>query len=92
MELRQDLYLAFKEALQNVLKHAQATAVEIEISYAKTSLTLRITDNGRGFAVVEADSGNGLDLMRRHMTRHKGELTLSSMPGSGTTITMTVRA
>jgi signal transduction histidine kinase len=92
MELRQDVYLAFKEALQNVLTHAQATAVEIEVGYDKSVLSVRISDNGRGFPGAETSDGNGLGLMRARMTRHKGSLTVSSTPGGGATISMQVRA
>ena len=67
---RRHIYLIFKEALNNVLRHADATAVAIELRLANRKLHLEITDNGRGYrpppvgAGLESD-GNGLISMAR---------------------------
>jgi signal transduction histidine kinase/ligand-binding sensor domain-containing protein len=89
-ELRRDIYLAFSEALHNVVKHAHANAVEIMVDYADEELTVVVRDDGEGFDPDAAADGNGLGLMRSHLSRHGGRLTVESAPGSGTTVTMNV--
>jgi signal transduction histidine kinase len=93
MELRQNVYLVFKEALQNVIKHAQAKSVSIEVAYEHQILTMCVTDDGRG---LPADmrgngNGNGLGLMHLRALRHRGELTVSSPQGQGTRVSLRVR-
>jgi signal transduction histidine kinase len=68
MKLRQDLYLLYKESLQNVIKHAGATAVDIVVDYDEPFLTLEVSDDGAGSPVavqivggsdISADQGEG---------------------------------
>jgi signal transduction histidine kinase len=53
-EVRHHLFLAFKEALNNVVKHASATKVRVELKLAAEKLELLVADNGRGFSVEHA--------------------------------------
>jgi signal transduction histidine kinase len=84
MELRQDVYLVYKELLQNVVKHSNASAVAVEVGYSAPILTLVVRDDGDGFDVERANLGNGLGSMRRRAERHKGKLRLESRIGEGT--------
>jgi ligand-binding sensor domain-containing protein/signal transduction histidine kinase len=84
MELRQDVYLVYKELLQNVVKHSNASAVAVEVGYSAPILTLVVRDDGDGFDVDRANLGNGLGSMRRRAERHKGKLRLESRIGEGT--------
>jgi signal transduction histidine kinase len=88
-EQRHNLFMAFKEALNNVLKHANATEVRIGLTVADSRLTILITDNGRGFLNGEArTSGNGLDNMKQRLERIAGRLVLQTEPAGGTTVRM----
>ncbi len=90
-DVRHDFYLACKEALHNVLKHAHATEVRVELELAGTALRARITDNGRGFDPAAArGEGNGLRNMRQRIERLGGRFDLRSAASRGTTAEMTI--
>ncbi|MGI9627143.1 MAG: sensor histidine kinase, partial [Longimicrobiales bacterium] len=96
MELRQDTYLLFKELLQNVLKHSQATKAEIDIRFASPLLQVRVQDNGVGFDMDEANghSGNGLVMMRKRAAKHGGAVefaTTSENGGTNALLTMRMK-
>ncbi len=75
-----------QEAVQNVIKHANATEVRIEFQQQKEMLTLKISDNGRGFDPVTASEGIGLRNIKSRLTEIGGELTITSKSGKGTSL------
>ncbi|MFD2784393.1 ATP-binding protein [Hymenobacter rubripertinctus] len=81
-----------QEALQNVVKHARATAVTVVLERTARELTLRVQDNGRGFVVAApADhSGLGMHNLRRRARYLNARLRLESAAGRGTTLTLAV--
>jgi signal transduction histidine kinase len=101
-EVRHNLFLAFKEALNNVVKYAAATEVQIALIPGDSSFELRVTDNGRGFSasginpsppgqpVPETTSGHGLGNMRRRLEEIGGRCELQSEPGRGTRLSFHV--
>lgn len=91
MALRLNVYLLYKEALNNILKHAEATHVAIRMSVRQGRLHLSIEDDGVGFDPEAASSGHGIGLMRKHADALGGELTLTSQPGAGTRLILVVR-
>ena len=91
MELRQDTYLLFKEALQNVLKHAQARHVRVDVTYKAPHLAVRVVDDGVGFYVDDPGGGNGLELMKQRAAKHRGTVTFSSAPERGTEVELRMR-
>jgi signal transduction histidine kinase len=91
-DLRRDVYLIFKEAVNNILRHAACARAEIELRLEGGYLTLRVRDDGRGFDPKQAPEGNGLESMKRRAKAAGGELETSSRPGQGTIITLRVPA
>lgn len=89
-EVRHGIYLACKEALHNVTKHAHAAEVRVQIAVAGGKLSVDITDNGRGFDPVPATGGNGLRNLRQRFQKLGGEFELQSRPGQGTKIHMAI--
>jgi signal transduction histidine kinase len=88
-EVRRNIFLTVKEALHNVVKHAAATEVAMDISI-NHALEISIRDNGKGFAdVASSPFGNGLKNMRARMLDIHGTFDISASPGSGTTIKIT---
>jgi signal transduction histidine kinase len=88
-EARHHLFLAAKESLNNIVKHAQATEVSLRLRLESRTLTLVLQDNGCGLTVANPQSptlGNGLANMRERITSLGGKFTLHSEPGSGTRI------
>jgi signal transduction histidine kinase len=84
-EIRHNLYLAVREALNNVAKHSRATEVWLRIHWRDRTLHIVIEDNGCGFTGPDADaSGNGLRNMGRRLEKIGGRFECVSRPGSGT--------
>jgi len=75
------LFRIFKEALNNVVKHAAATQVTVELFFTEDRMRLVIADNGRGLSNV-VQRGRGLRNMRQRITELGGELTTSSASGT----------
>jgi signal transduction histidine kinase len=88
-EVRHNLFMAVKEALNNALKHAHATEVRIGLGVTDGRTTITITDNGQGFSVNQArGKGDGLENMKQRLEQIGGSLVLDSEPGRGTSIRM----
>ncbi|HEY9510555.1 MAG TPA: sensor histidine kinase, partial [Verrucomicrobiae bacterium] len=83
-ETRHNLYLAFREALNNVAKHSEATEVWLRFKWNDGVLNISIEDNGCGFVEATAKSGEGLINMRRRLDKIGGRYDLASQPGEGT--------
>lgn len=78
-EHRRALFLAYKEALNNIARHAHATRVDIEFICTLTHLEISIRDNGRGFdPAAVGDAGNGLMNMRKRMEDIGGTFRIES--------------
>ncbi len=76
-----------QEALQNVVKHAQATSVTVELKAEAESIAFRISDNGIGFNPDQQFAGHlGLKSMRKRMANLQGSLEIESNPTSETAI------
>ena len=90
MDVRRDLFLIFKEALNNAVRHAQCRAITIDLGVAGGALSLTVTDDGRGFPTAGTAGGNGLTSMRQRAARMQAALTVRSEPGRGTTIQLSV--
>jgi signal transduction histidine kinase/ligand-binding sensor domain-containing protein len=88
MERRRDLFLLFKEALNNAAKYSKATDVWVELSLRNKQLYLCVKDNGTGFDVASSDEGNGLGNMQKRADSLKGSLHITSLKQEGTAITL----
>ena len=86
MEQRRDLFLLFKEAVNNAAKYSVATEVCVDMRLKSKVLELTVRDNGTGFDVEKADSGNGLNNMQKRAEKLKSGYTIVSEVGKGTTI------
>ncbi|MGB8195351.1 MAG: triple tyrosine motif-containing protein [Chitinophagaceae bacterium] len=86
MEIKRNIYLVFKEAIFNVVRHSGSTHVAIHASFGSRSFDLSISDNGKGFIVNTSGSRNGLKNMKKRADLSGGSLAIESVPGSGTTI------
>lgn len=85
-EQRRNLYLIFKEALNNAAKYGQCTEVELRFAARKNVLLLEISDNGQGFDPAEIEKGNGLHNMRERAREIGGKLDIRTGPGKGTQV------
>jgi two-component system sensor histidine kinase UhpB len=84
------LFRVAQESLTNVARHAHASAVMIELASTATQVTLRIQDNGQGYAAAPRSAGLGVRGMRERLELLNGSLELRTEPGQGTTVLATL--
>lgn len=86
------LFRILQEALSNTLRHSKAQQVEITLSVIRQNVRLKVTDNGVGFTADDEQktSSYGMALMRERVAEIGGVLNVSSAPGQGTMIEVTV--
>jgi signal transduction histidine kinase len=90
-EVRHNVFLAFKEAVNNVVKHAQASEVWIRLRLSPEHFTLEIEDNGRGIGNQTAPQNrNGLRNMKKRMEDIRGEFSVSGSANGGTIVRLKV--
>jgi signal transduction histidine kinase len=89
LEVKEAIYRIAQEALHNVVKHAQATSVVVELADSEGRLMLTVSDDGRGFdAGGEYPGHMGLDSMRERAEKAGGIFTVDSAPGRGTRVSV----
>jgi len=86
MEQRKDIYLVFKECLNNVIKHASAKNVFIKIEVERNVFQLKIADDGKGFDTSKQTDRNGLKNIRSRIQRWTGKLSINTTANEGTTV------
>jgi ligand-binding sensor domain-containing protein/signal transduction histidine kinase len=89
-DLRRELFLVFKEAVNNVVRHSGATHVEAQLTIQSGRLLLSLCDDGNGFDIAAATPGNGLKNMRSRAMHLEGVLDISSASGHGTAIRLEI--
>jgi signal transduction histidine kinase len=89
--VRREIFLIFKESINNIARHSGCTEAEVEFYPEGNSLVLKLTDNGRGFDVATASQksrssmgGNGLISMQRRAQELGGSFEITSTPDRGT--------
>ncbi|HWD94406.1 MAG TPA: two-component regulator propeller domain-containing protein [Verrucomicrobiae bacterium] len=88
-ESRHHLFLAFKEALNNSVRHSGAAQVQLRVEISATEVVVQVEDNGRGFeASPLTRQGNGLINIKRRLEQIGGRAEIHSVPGKGTTVTL----
>jgi signal transduction histidine kinase/ligand-binding sensor domain-containing protein len=91
MERRREFYLIYKEALNNVVKYAEAQNVWISLLLSGNLITLKIRDDGKGFDPdTVKKKGNGLSNMQHRANLLHGKFTILSAVGTGTEIMLTI--
>ncbi|MBL7942986.1 MAG: hypothetical protein JNM00_09480, partial [Flavobacteriales bacterium] len=90
MELRRDIYLVFKEAVNNAVKYSACKRLFVSIGKQSGHLAIMIVDDGKGFDPATINKGNGLDNMRRRVTERKGSFHIESSKEKGTKITCNI--
>jgi signal transduction histidine kinase len=83
---RKNLFLIFKEAINNAAKYSGATNVEITLQQTAKKLTMTVVDNGSGFDEHNVRRGNGLGNMHARAKELSAQFKLTSVINSGTYI------
>ena len=89
-DIRREVFLVFKEAVNNVVRHSGCSHAELEFRAGPDGLVLVVSDNGRGFDVAGAGDGHGLLSMRERTEGLGGRFEVLSQPGTGTLLTFTI--
>jgi len=98
-EVRHNLFLAFKEALHNALKHSRASEVQVALELEESSFILKVADDGCGFKTTaridplsrkhpRPPRRNGLANMHQRLQEIGGRCEIQSEPGRGTKVTL----
>ncbi|GGB17016.1 sensor histidine kinase [Puia dinghuensis] len=86
MKQRRDVYLIFKEAINNMVRHSKATCAIVKFYLSGKALIMKIADNGAGFDPMTPTTNNGLKNMHERARQHRWKLEINSRPQYGTTI------
>ncbi len=84
------IYRIMQECVQNVLKHSNATRLDVSMIAADNETDIIIEDNGCGFNIEELNIGNGLKNIKSRIEFLNGRLEINSTPGKGTIIALYV--
>ena len=86
MDVRRELFLIFKESVNNAVKHSNCRRIEIDFRLEKRVIFLRIADDGKGFDASQKTDGNGLENMRNRTTKNGGTFEVETGEGNGTAL------
>jgi len=90
MEHRRDIYLMYKESLNNIYKHASANNISIRLGFANQLLEMDISDDGAGFDPDHSTYGNGLKNLKARVEKWRGIIRIESAKGEGTFIQISI--
>ncbi|MEP5255063.1 MAG: tetratricopeptide repeat protein [Winogradskyella arenosi] len=89
-EILADAYRIVQELINNTLKHAEASHVDVQLTRHKDHLNIVINDDGKGFQNHKKNQGIGLRNIKERLQKVKGTLDIDSRPGHGTSITIDI--
>jgi signal transduction histidine kinase len=92
MQQRRDVFLIFKEAVNNAAKYSGAVAMKIKLLKAFNNIEMEITDNGKGFERAESTLMNGLKNMQARAAAMNAKLEIISGKGKGTSVIVKIPA
>ena len=92
IKLEEELYRIAQEGLNNVVKHAEATQVQIQLKYEENAVSLEMIDDGKGFepGVISQSGGFGLQGIKERVQQLGGTLKIESAPLSGTRLNVKI--
>lgn len=88
LEQRRNLYLIFREALNNAVKYAESSQIDLILNLKSRFLKMEISDNGKGFDPATIKRGNGLNNLEKRAKEIGGQIEIKSQPGKGTCINL----
>ena len=86
MDVKQNLYLIFKEAINNSIKHSYCKHIILDANLRNDVLEISLTDDGNGFDENKTNSGNGLKNMVNRAVQIGGRIKMKSSVNNGTSI------
>jgi ligand-binding sensor domain-containing protein/signal transduction histidine kinase len=89
-DMRRQVFLIFKEGVNNIVRHSGCARAEIDLSLDGNWLSLKLADDGKGFSPTTESDGHGLMSMQERAMSLGGQFTIISEGGKGTTVTLKV--
>ncbi len=89
-----NIYRIIQELVNNSIKHADGDKIKVEVTRKSDVIAITVTDNGKGFNVASINQtsvGTGLSSIRKRCNLYKGKIDISSAPGEGTRVTVTIK-
>ena len=90
VETTSALYRILQESLANVLKHARASEVDLNVVYGPDSVQVTVRDDGAGFDPSTAPDGLGLSNLEERTSELGGSFSITSAPGHGTAVSFSL--
>ena len=90
MNEKNNLYMIFKEAVNNLAKYSEATFVEISLTILNNQLIMKIQDDGKGFDENNLSHKGGLHNMKYRTEDMKGTISITSIKGTGTSVKLII--
>lgn len=84
------LYRCVYELVNNAVKYAEATAINVQLMIDNGLVSITVQDNGIGFDPEKVTSGSGLDNIRTRVSAYNGKMTIHSSPGNGTEVSVEI--
>ena len=93
-DVEQGIYRLTQEALQNIVKHAEAQHITVRLKCRQRTLTLEVRDDGKGISdeLKDGTDSMGVNLMKERAELIGGELEISSVPQKGTMVRLTMES
>ncbi|MBX2923966.1 MAG: hypothetical protein KF746_17335 [Chitinophagaceae bacterium] len=91
MKQRKNIYLFFKEAINNAAKHSGAKKITVTVSRKESNIEMNITDDGKGFKTGESYNGNGMSSLKRRAEELNAAYAISSEINNGTKAALTFK-
>ncbi len=85
-----DIYRIVQELMQNAIKHAEATSIDIEILRHDDYVSIMVEDNGKGMKKASKEMGHGLQSLERHLKTVQGSFFIDSAMGRGTIVNIEI--
>jgi len=89
-ETRREVFLIFKEAVNNIIRHSGCAIAKAQVNLDRRTLALEISDDGKGFDPQGVSAGEGLASMRRRAEKIGARIEVVSKPGAGSTIRLRI--
>lgn len=90
LSFHRDMLFILREALHNVVKHAAAPSVDIQLRWTASGVELEVADSGRGFDPNHSSRGDGIENMRYRAKQLGGMLLMESRPNQGTSLVVKI--
>ena len=91
IDTKKNIYLLYKEAINNILKHANASHVNIKFSFKRRIFGIEIADDGKGFDFDKIIKGNGLDSMKNRIEQLHGKIAFLKNNPKGTIVKFEIK-